>query len=104
MEVTTALIAVIGTIFGGAGLKIVESLLLRRKDKDTTATDLRTELREDIRYLREELKKAETELDEQRRKHLELMQEYLDVKSKLDEALSEIKEQAAAGQAIINSI
>lgn len=104
MDVATAIIAVVGTVFGGAGLKLVESLLLRRKDKDTTATDLRAELREDIKYLREELKKAETELDDQRRKHLQLMQEYLDVKSKLDEALDDIKEQAEKGQAIINQV
>jgi len=98
MEGSAAIFALLGTIFGGAGLKIVEALLLRKKDKDTTATDLRQELREEVRYLREQLKAAEDELDEQRQKHLSVMQEYLDVQSKLNGLLIDFKQEASKGE------
>jgi len=98
MEGSAAIFALLGTIFGGAGLKIVEALLLRKKDRDTTATDLRQELREEVRYLREQLKDAEEELDEQRQKHLAVMQDYLDVQSKLNALATEIKPQAPKGE------
>lgn len=68
-----ALLALAGTVFGGVGLKIIESILGRAKRRDDTATILRSELRKDLHDLREELREAEECVDEWRGKYYELL-------------------------------
>lgn len=53
----------IGVVFGGAGLKIIEHLLNRGSKKEDLASDLRAELRQDIASLRTELKLESAEAD-----------------------------------------
>jgi hypothetical protein len=48
----TAWIALIGTFFGGAGLKIVESFLSKGQGKVDAATAMRDELRKESTALR----------------------------------------------------
>jgi hypothetical protein len=81
--VGTEWIALIGTVAGGIGLKITESILSRGTKKADTATAMRAELRQESVALREELRAVEKELDEWRDKYYELMQELVDVKSSL---------------------
>lgn len=50
-----------GTIFGGAGLKIIESWLNRTKERATEAQTMREELRKELDGLREMLDKAAAE-------------------------------------------
>lgn len=57
------LIGLLGTVFGGAGLKIVEALINRGKNREDTAAALRKELRDDLARLREELKEEAKEAD-----------------------------------------
>lgn len=79
----TAWIALIGTVFGGAGLKIIEQILTRGQKGADTATQLRTELRAESAGLKEELRLVEKSLDEWKEKYFLLLQEYLELKSQI---------------------
>lgn len=58
-----AWIALIGTVFGGAGFKIVEYFLGRKGRRDDFATKLRGELRDEVTQLRREADKLHRETD-----------------------------------------
>lgn len=70
-----ALLALVGTIMGGAGLKLIESVLSRSKNRDDTATSLRTELRTEVIALRADNARLEKSLDEWRDKYYVLVSE-----------------------------
>lgn len=71
-----ALLALIGTIFGGAGLKLVEGLLNKSKTQTDVAAQIRAELRTDVQALRDEIRKVETELDEWKTKYYDLLDQF----------------------------
>lgn len=54
-------LAFAGTLFGGVGLKVLEHFLNRNKTKNDIATQLRNELREDIRELQKRVDELEAE-------------------------------------------
>lgn len=85
----TAWIALIGTLFGGVVLKIVEGILARGSKKADTATEMRDELRKESTSLREELRVVEKELDAWKEKYFMLLQEYLEIKSAMTHRPSE---------------
>jgi hypothetical protein len=75
-----AWLALVGTVFGGAGLKIVEAWAGRRKSRDDLAASLRTELRVEVSELRlevhrlmEENRELEAALDEWREKYFNVL-------------------------------
>lgn len=90
-EITTAWIALIGTILGGVGLKFVEHWLSRSKVRDDTAAQLRTELRTEIQGLKTELNNVESDLDKWRGKYYELMDNFIKVKSELETAMRQLQ-------------
>lgn len=75
MSEWTPVFALAGTLFGGAGLEITRRWLTRSKDKDDTATELRKELREELANLKDELNKAENELDTWKERYWKLKEE-----------------------------
>lgn len=81
--IDTAWIALIGTVFGGAGLKLIENFLSRGQGKIDAATQLRDELRKESTALREEIKQVEKELDQWKEKYFILLQEFLEIKSQI---------------------
>ena len=89
-----ALIALIGTIFGGVGLKFLESFINRSKAKDDTATQIRKELRDEIRDMRAELNRLESDVDEWKGKYYTLLEQFIKVKAELEPYLQTIKSQA----------
>jgi Tfp pilus assembly major pilin PilA len=91
-EITTAWIALIGTILGGVGLKFVEHWLSRSKVRDDTAAQLRTELRTEIQGLKTELNNVESDLDKWRGKYYELMDNFIKVKSELETAMRKLQQ------------
>jgi chromosome segregation ATPase len=93
-EISQAWLALLGALLGGSGLKIIEYWLNRSKVKEDAAAQMRTELREEIKGLREELRTVEDELDKWRGKYYELMDEFMKAKSDLSEALRRAKNQA----------
>ncbi|ASN73263.1 hypothetical protein SEA_WARPY_232 [Streptomyces phage Warpy] len=92
-EITTAWIALIGTVLGGVGLKFVEHWLSRSKVRDDTAAQLRNELRAEIQGLKQELNNVETDLDKWRGKYYELMDNFIKVKSELETAMRTLQSQ-----------
>ncbi|MCA1799719.1 MAG: hypothetical protein LC650_00185 [Actinobacteria bacterium] len=69
MELSEPIIALIAALFGGAGLKGIESLLGRAAKRADIATEIRSELRQEVLSLREQLGGIETRLDEWRRQY-----------------------------------
>lgn len=82
--IDTAWIALIGTVMGGAGLKVVESFLTKGQSKTDIATELRTELRSEAIELKEELRRVGKEVDQWKEKYFLLLQEYLEVKTRIE--------------------
>lgn len=66
-------LALIAAIFGGVGLKVVESVLNRSKVKNDLETQMRAELRGDVIVLKEELDKIENDLDLWKKKYYALL-------------------------------
>lgn len=72
----SAFLALIGTIFGGVGLKVLDSILSRSKTKTDLAAQIRAELRTDVQALRDEVRKLETELDTWKAKFYDLLDQF----------------------------
>lgn len=81
------IIALLGTLFGGAGLEFIKRWLGKAKEKDDTATDLRNELRGELTSIKTELAAVERELDEWKAKYYEVVEKYLTVKIQYENAL-----------------
>lgn len=81
----------LGTVFAGAGLKWIEGWLKKAKDKDDTATNLRNELRGELTSLKAEMQAVEKELDEWKGKYYLLIEQYLAVRSQLENAKALLK-------------
>lgn len=92
MDATTqdALIAVIGTVFGGAGLEVVKRMLAKSKEKEDSATSLRNELRSELTVLKGEMIAVERELDLWRQKYYELFEKYVFIKVQYDNAMKKL--------------
>lgn len=85
-----AYLALAGTLFGGAGFKIIEHFLGRSKNKNDTATALRDELRKELTELRKEADELRDELDMWRAKYYSLVSSI--ASGDLQEALRKISE------------
>ena len=89
-----AWIALLAAVFGGAGLKLIESILSRSKDRADIATQIRDELRTEISGLRDELRVVEDRLDKSRNSYyailhaFNLAKGYLIKKGAMDEVAS----------------
>jgi len=93
-----AWIALIGTVFGGAGFKIVEYSLGRRGRRDDFATKIRGELRDEVTQLRREADKLQREIDKLREEVDEWRTKYYSLVSSIargdvTDALKRIKEE-----------
>jgi archaellum component FlaC len=88
----TAIFSVIGAIFAGTGLKIVEKWLQKTKDKDDTATNLRNELRSELTALKKELADAGDSIDEWKAKYYDVIEKYILVKAQLNAVLKILSE------------
>lgn len=95
-------IALISTLFGGAGLKFIEYWLSRNKVKVDHATQIRTELRDDLESRRAEVGRLSEELDEWRERYFDIKAEYIQVKSELDAALRQIKKGTDQARTIVD--
>lgn len=92
-----AWLALAGTIMGGVGLKILESILGRKRRKIDDATAIRgelrgelTELRDEADRLRKEADDLRDEIDVWRRKYYALVSSI--ARGNTDDALRQIKE------------
>lgn len=83
-------VALLGTIFGGAGLKVIESWLGKAKERAAENATIRDELRKDIDNLRAQLATADEEekrleglIEEWRGKYYDLRDEKQQVVTEL---------------------
>lgn len=88
-----AWIALIGTLCGGIGLKVLEHWLGKNRVKIDEATKLRDELRIEIASLREEVKGLEIERDRWRTDYYDLRDKYSTLNTEYLIALERIKNQ-----------
>ena len=93
-----AWIALIGTVTGGVGLKLVEHWLGRNKVKTDDAARLRDELRIEITTQREEIKQLESDVDKWREEYYNLRDKYINLQTELTMALQKIREEAVSAE------
>lgn len=94
MALDPAWIALIGTVFGGVGLKAAESWLGRSRVKIDDASKIRDELRLEITAQREEIKQLETDVNKWRDEYYNLRDKYVGLQTELTLALQKIKDEA----------
>lgn len=91
-----AWIALIGTLCGGLGLKVVEHWLGKSQRETTDAKDIRAELRQQITDQKEEIRALEVEVDKWRMQYLDLRDKYTHQQTELLIALQQLKAQQQA--------
>lgn len=89
-----AWIALIGTLCGGIGLKVLEHWLGKSKVKIDEASRLRDELRTQINTQGEEIKSLEEQLGKITREYYDLRDKYAELNTKYLIALEKIKSEA----------
>jgi len=94
IHVDPAWLALIGTILGGTGLKLLEVWLGRSKVRIDEAANIRNELRIEIVALREEVKALESEVDKWRKDYYDLRDKYATLNTEYLIALEKIKAEA----------
>lgn len=92
------IIALIGTIFGGVGLKLVEHWLGRSKIKVDDAARIRDELRLEITAQRAEIKQLEADVDKWREEYYNLRDKYVALQTELTLALQSIRNEAVKAE------
>jgi chromosome segregation ATPase len=96
MGLDPAWIALIGTLFGGIGLKLLEHFLGKNRVKIDEATKMRGELRDEITAQREEIKQLEAEVDKWKLEYFALRDKHSELNTQYTIALAKIKEEAAS--------
>lgn len=86
-----AVIALIGTIFGGVGLKVMEHFLSKGKIRIDEATQLRSELRLEIEALREEVRQLEAAVDKWREEYYNVRDQLIAKQTELTIALQALE-------------
>lgn len=89
-----AWIALIGTLCGGVGLKLVEHWLGKSKVRVDDASRIRDELRLEITAQRTEIKGLEDDVDRWRKEYYDLRDKYIALQTDLTFALQKIRDEA----------
>lgn len=66
-------LALLAALFGGAGLKIIETLLSRSARKEDLAKELREELRQESQSLKDQVREAQDSIDKWRSMYYALL-------------------------------
>lgn len=66
------MLALVAALFGGVGLKVIESILSRTQSKNDLQTQMRSELRSDVVTLKQELDDIEESLDKWKKRYYRL--------------------------------
>lgn len=97
MEILASAELWIAVVSGGIGVKLLDSILNRRKNKNDVDADEKESLRKDIEYLREQIAELRTEIDTLRRelrkrdKDVSFWQKkYWDKKLELDRVITHV--------------
>lgn len=91
MNLDPTWLALMGAVFGGAGLKIIEHQLNKRRDKTDDAARIRDELRIEINSQREEISTLGQERDKWRNEYYNLRDEVGKLQTQLAFAQKELE-------------
>lgn len=91
-DYTIPILALLGTLFGGAGLEFVKRWLGKAKETNDIATNLRNELRGELTALKLEMEATEKESNEWRARYYEVLEKYLTVKIQYDNSVRLLRE------------
>lgn len=104
MGIDPAWIALIGTLCGGLGLKLLEHWLGKSKVKIDEATKLRDELRIEINAQRDEIKALEESVDKWRMDYFNLRDEFAKERTQSLIELNALKTQLEAAKSQIQAL
>lgn len=82
-----AWIPLIAALGGGAVVKLIEIFFIPKASKEDFATKLRDELRTDIKSLRAEITRLQTDLDEWKKKYYDIIDRYSILNGKYNDLL-----------------
>ena len=68
------IVALLAALGGGAIVKLIEVFFIPKSTREDFASKLRTELRDDIKTLREQLRQAEADVDIWKAKYYDLIE------------------------------
>lgn len=97
----TAWLVLIGTLFGGAGLRYVDHWLSKRKVALDEGAAWRKELREEVTAQKTEIDDLEAQVEVWRAKYYDLRDAYTELKVQLELALHRIKAEANRAEKIL---
>lgn len=97
-----AWIALIGTVCGGVGLKVVEHWLGKSKVMVDDAAKLRTEYREEITVQRDEIRQLEADVVKWREEYYNLRDKHVALQTELTLALRSIRAEAEEAEIVAN--
>lgn len=83
--------ALLGTMFGGVGVKAVDRFLGRKKEQHDIASEMRDELREEIAGLKSDVVLLKEEVKEWRGKYYAILEQFILVKGEIDYTLQQQK-------------
>lgn len=86
-NLTIPILSLLGAVFAGVGVKVVEKWLQKSKDRDDTATNLRNELRSELTSLKQEMAAVEKSLDEWKAKYYDVIEKYILAQAQLQAAI-----------------
>lgn len=104
MALDPTVIALIGTVMGGVGLKVAEHWLGRNKVRVDDAARLRDELRLEITAQREEIKALEADVDKWKKEYYDLKGMYMNLEVDLKFALQKIKAETDAAEQVATKL
>lgn len=91
LDIPPAWLALVGTIIGTIGLKVVESWINNPAKKDSTPAELREELRQQIEGLKEDVLRRETIIDKTEEEMLEWRDRYWKLVAEHNQMLAELQ-------------
>jgi uncharacterized protein involved in exopolysaccharide biosynthesis len=92
----TPIYALAGALFGGSGIKFLEKWLNKEKDEQEIATQIRNELRGDMKELKIEVQRLEQEVETWKQKYYDLLDQFWKFKqehNELDRLVRESRDQ-----------
>ena len=104
MALDPTVIALVGTVFGGVGLKVAEYLLGKNRVRIDDATKIREELRADMAAQKAEIAQLEAALDRWKEQYYALWEKYINLQTELTLALEGIKKDAKKATDIVQTL
>jgi hypothetical protein len=104
MALDPTVIALVGTVFGGVGLKIVEYWLGKNRVRVDDATKIREELRADMAAQKAEIAQLEASLDKWKEQYYALFEKYIKLQTELTLALEGIKKDASKETNVVQDL